>query len=350
LDLDVETTQSSVIHLSYVGDDAEASARTANAFAAAYMDTTLELRVEPTRQAAEWFDRQLTTLRADLQEAQAQMTAFQQEHGIVSVDERLDDKYSQFEDLSSQLLRAQERVIESDILASAAGRAIARGDAVDDLPAILDNSYLRELDTALLASEARLEALATDYGENHPEYLSQVAEIAARREQRDNEVRKVLTSTDLGAEQSSERFDEIESLLASQRDELLALKSSRDTLAVLKGNVDTAQTAYDTAMQRYVVSQVDSRASQANVAMLSPAITPSKPYRPKLMLNLALAFGIGSMLGGGLVALAELSDRRIRSPADLRDSTTMPMLGVLSGFEPSRPALLPHIRSDDETE
>jgi chain length determinant protein EpsF len=345
--LEVETTQSSVVHLSYLSQDARDSAGTANAFAEAYMEAMLELKVEPTRQAAAWFDQQLTTLRADLQEAQARMTTFQQERGIVSSDERLDDTNVRFEELSSQLLRAQEQAVESEILAGSARRALDGGE-MSDLPELLNDSYLRELDLELLAGESRLYALATQYGPNHPEYQHLRAENAAKRQTRNAEALEVLSSAERSAEQAWQRVAEIEKLLDAQRERLLDQKGSRDTLAVLKRNVDTAQNAYDTAMQRYVVSQVESRASQTNVAMLSRASAPAVPYRPNLLLNVALAVVAGSMLGGGLVALAELSDRRVRSATDLREIVATPVLGELTDWSPSKHALLPHFRDDED--
>jgi uncharacterized protein involved in exopolysaccharide biosynthesis len=229
------------------------------------------------------------------------------------------------------------------VLAAYGARAIENGSTADDLPEVRENAYVRELDAAIVEGEARLGALAADLGRNHPAYRQQLAENAARREQRAAEASKVVASAGLVAEQSRARMAEIERLLGSQRAELLELKSSRDALSV-----DTAQNAYDTAMQRYVVNQVESRASQANVAMLSPAAVPASPHKPKLLLNLVLATGIGSLLGGGLVALAELTDRRIRSTADLRGIATMPILGELTSWSPSKPALLPRLASDDD--
>ena len=67
------------MHISANAPTPEAAAELANGFAAAYMDTTLELRVAPTRQAAEWFDVQLKTLREDLETAQDKLTAYQRE-------------------------------------------------------------------------------------------------------------------------------------------------------------------------------------------------------------------------------------------------------------------------------
>src|SRR5207302_8513690 len=66
-----ETSQSSVIQASFTCADPRWAAAIANAYAQAYVDTMLELRVAPTRKAAAWFGEQLNGLRANLQGAQA---------------------------------------------------------------------------------------------------------------------------------------------------------------------------------------------------------------------------------------------------------------------------------------
>src|SRR5258708_99428 len=105
---------------------------------------------------------------------------------------------------------------------------------------------------------------------------------------------------------------------------------------VLKLNVEAAERAYDTAMERRVVNQIDSRASETNVAILSPAVVPWTPYRPRIMLNLALALASGIMLGVALVALLESQDRRVRCTEDLLSASQLPLLAVLG--EEGRPA------------
>ena len=104
-------------------------------------------------------------------------------------------------------------------------------------------------------------------------------------------------------------------------------------------NVQSAERAYETAMQRYVVSQVDSRASQTNVEVLNPAVAPLKPYRPNIALNIALSLFTGVVLGGILVALLETQDARVRSPEDLQSASRVPVLAVI-GEEGRRSARL----------
>ncbi len=112
-DLAVLTTRDSrVIALTYTTETPSVAAAMANAFANAYIDTTLELSVAPARRNAAWFDDQLVTLRNRLAEKQAALTAYQKEKGIVSYDERLDSEMSRFEALSADLVKAQTRTYE----------------------------------------------------------------------------------------------------------------------------------------------------------------------------------------------------------------------------------------------
>ena len=62
---------SNVINITFASPDAAFAAGAANAFAQAYMDVSVELRVEPARQSATWLDEQSKVLRANLEQAQS---------------------------------------------------------------------------------------------------------------------------------------------------------------------------------------------------------------------------------------------------------------------------------------
>jgi len=121
--------------------------------------------------------------------------------------------------------------------------------------------------------------------------------------------------------------------MAAQRARLLELKDNRNEFTVLRRNVESAERAYDTAMQRHVVSQVESRASQTNVTVLNPAAVPGKPSLPKIPLNIALSVVVGTILGIGIVMLMEMFDRRVRSRSDL--NLDVPLLVVLNTWQPA---------------
>src|SRR5262245_50560397 len=70
----VDTGASNVLIIKYSSGDAQKAATIANAFAKAYLDTALELRTEPSREAADWFQDQLKGLRAEVTQSQQKLT------------------------------------------------------------------------------------------------------------------------------------------------------------------------------------------------------------------------------------------------------------------------------------
>jgi chain length determinant protein EpsF len=334
-DLEVETAQSNVIDVSFYADDPAHASRIANAFARAYIGTMLELRVEPTKNAADWFDQQLRTLRTDLEQAQAKLTEYQRRHGIVSTDERYDLDQARVADLTDQLVRLQDERTGLRSREQRARRILETGGtlyAPDDLE---NSGQVQKLRAELRDGEAQLRVLATQYGERHPTYQRQLAENRIRRQELARELREIATGAGKLRAQSEDRERELESELAQQSARLLAGKSQRDELAVLMRNVATAQQVYDTVMQRFVVSQVESRASRTNVALLSSAVAPRRPYRPDLRLNFLLSLALGTLLGLVLIAMKEMADRRVRSAFDLEAlldrsrGLQVPLLGTL---------------------
>jgi len=64
---------SNVININFASQDAAFAASAANAFAQAYMDVSVELRIEPARQSAAFLDEQVKLLRTNLEQSQAKL-------------------------------------------------------------------------------------------------------------------------------------------------------------------------------------------------------------------------------------------------------------------------------------
>jgi chain length determinant protein EpsF len=338
--LKVETSQSSVIQVSFSSADPRFSALVTNAFAKAYINTILELRVEPMQQAAVWFDEQLKSLRVSLEHAQAKLTDYHRQQGIISADERLDVENARLGELSSQLVRTQDQTFDLETRERQARDFRKQGASPDKLPDVLSNTQVQKLNADLLHGEVKLQELATQYGANHPQYQRQLSENQSLREKLDAEMRKVVAGIGNAKRQSRQREVELQGAMAAQRARLLELKEHRNELTVLSRNVESAQRTYDAAMQRSVVSQVEGRASQSNVALLNPAVAPRTPSHPKVALNIALSVVVGTILGIGMAILMELLDRRVRSPSDLDHGRNVPLLVVLNARLPSGNLLL----------
>ena len=89
------------------------AAEVANGFAKAYLDTALQLRTEPTREAAEWFDEQLKTLRTQVVQAQTRLNTYQKQKGILSRTSASTSSRTRLAELSTQLLAARNATYDA---------------------------------------------------------------------------------------------------------------------------------------------------------------------------------------------------------------------------------------------
>jgi uncharacterized protein involved in exopolysaccharide biosynthesis len=104
---DSPTHASNVIEISVRWPDAKLAAALANAFAQAAIETNIELKVEPAKQYANWFNLRSRALRDDLVAKQKRLSDFQSSTGLVATDEKLDVENGRLTELSTQLVTMQ---------------------------------------------------------------------------------------------------------------------------------------------------------------------------------------------------------------------------------------------------
>lgn len=315
---------SSVIEISYQGADPKFSAALANEFANAYILTNLQMKTEPAKQAAAWFDQQIKGLRQSVEQAQTKLSVYQKEHQIAFSDERLDLETSRLNDLSSQLVVAQAQTFDSTSRQSQLKRGLA-----SESPDILASGLIQGLKSQLSQAEAKLNEVSQRLGVNHPQYQSAAADVDNLKKLISVETSKTSSSVSQVARVSQQKESELKASLIKQKERVLQLKSEHDAMAVLVREVESAQRIYDNALLRFGQTNMESQSSQTDVSLLNPAIPPLKHSSPKIMINIILSIFLGSLLGIGFAIAAEMLDRRVRSADDLAMLLGVPVLGEI---------------------
>ena len=321
--------ESNIVNIAYTGSDPTFVAAVANGFAQAYMDVTIELKVDPARQYARWFGDQGKLLRENLEKAQTKLSQFQQQKGIVAREEQMDIETSRLNELSSQLVRAQAEANDARIKQQS-------GRTGDRLPEVSADSVVSGLRNEIVRMEAKLQDL--NLGKNHPQYLRMQTELAELKKQLANEMARVTNSFSATSTVGGSRESVLRAAIEEQKKKLLENRGMRDELAVLQRDVDAAKNAYDAVVKRYTESDLASQATQANVSVLTQALAPLEPSFPKpLGKTMLMAIAAGILLGVGAAFLLEMLDRRIRTTDDLVEVLKLPVLGVIArAREPRR--------------
>lgn len=319
--------ESAVIQVSFSGADPRFAAVVANAFAQAYIDTNLELKVEPARQTSVWFESQIKGLRDNLEQAQSKLSTYQREKGLIASDERIDVETARLAELSSQLVAAQSQTYDTASRQTQSGNALAE---------VEQNPLVQGLKRDLAIGETKLIELGQKVGTNHPQYQRAQAEVDSLRAELNAEMKTVTRTVGTTAKVAKGREADIRAALAAQKNRVLSLKQQRDEASVLVREVENAQRVYDTALQRFNQSALESQNTQTDVVVLNPAVAPLDASSPKILLNTILSVFLGSLLGIGLAFLMEMIDRRVRSSEDLITALEIPVLGEIAKFKKSR--------------
>lgn len=313
---------SNVITINYTATEPEFAAAVANAFAQEYIDVNLELRVSPARQFATFFEEQTQAARGKLEAAQKALSDYQQENGITSVDERLDFEVAKLNEVSSQLTGVQGQTTDSQS---------KRGSTQSDtLAEVMQSPLVNSLKADIARLEAKLTESNVNLGSNHPQTQRTLAELATLRSELESETRKVTSAIETTYQVSKQRETQLKSAVAAQKARVLMLNKQRDELNVLKRDIETAQRAFELISQRASQTGIESRTDQTNISVLTPAVVPSMPSKPRLVLNVLVSIFLGLLFGVGLALVLELANRRVRSVDDLADALGLPVLGTIA--------------------
>ena len=321
--LDIKPSRSSnVIDISFSAPNPAFAAAAANAFAQAYLDASIELRVDPARQQTGWFGEQDKALRENLDRAEARLSEHQQKYGLGVTDEQVDSEVTRLNDLATQLAAAQAQAAEAN------SKERVRGDP-GTLREVVDNPLIVSLKTEIARQDAKLKELAGHLGPNHPDYRRMSAELESLRSRLRAETSLIVGSLRTSRSVNKDKEAQLAAVVAAQKQKVLALRRARDQLAVLQRDRDIAQRAYETVTQRLTQARLESQLRQTNVSLLSLASPPLDPTFPDPVLNSAAAILLGTFLALGVALLLEMLDRRVHTAQDLVEMLQLPVLAVV---------------------
>jgi succinoglycan biosynthesis transport protein ExoP len=314
---------SNVINIEFSGAEPSFAAVVANAFVQAYIDINLDLKVEPARQTAGWFEDQTKALRDKLEKARQALSAHQQETGIIAADERLDHEVAKLNDLSTQLTIAQGQTSDSSSKRRSA-------ENPDTLAEVMQNPLINSLKSDIARLEAKLQESGVNLGRNHPQTQRAQSELASLRNRLASETRQIHNSISTSYEVGKRKEEELLEAIERQKKHVLELNRQRDQISVLQHDVEAAQRSFEAVSQRSSHTRLESLAIQTNISVLNQAAIPTEHSRPRILLNVLISIFLGTLLAVGVAFMLELRNRRVRSVEDLAEVIELPVLATIS--------------------
>ncbi len=351
--------RSRLVGVSFDSQDPELASRIVNTLAANYIDLTLEARWDATQKATEWLGQQLQGLKAKLEKSEEELQRYATQNGLLFLEGEKGTTENivnqRLRQLQEELTRAQAVRYEKESLyrlIQGCGDKVSKCEAGDygSLPGVFESKLMQDL-TARLAELKRERAqLLTTFSPEYPrvrQLQSQVDEVESVLErERDRAARRITKDYQAAVE----REELLQQAFRAEESRANVVAERSVQYNILKREVETNRQLYEGLLQRMKEAAVSAGLKASNVRIVDVAEPPTKPVKPRILLNLSLGALLGLALGVGLALLQEHLDNTVKSGEDVERFLQLPALAFIPSVQSmnghrgstvsARPALL----------
>jgi capsular exopolysaccharide synthesis family protein len=318
-----------IVHVRFRSPDPDVAAEVANGHARQYIEQSLELRYLASEEATEWLGERLNEERQRVEQSEAVLQTYREQHDVVSLEEGQDIIVQRLADLNAAATRAKtDRIASEAQYRQLMGLQQDRA-ALDTLPAILANPIIQEIKLDLARLQRDYAQMSETLGERHPSLTEKRSALETTAARLDREMTTVVEAIRNEYRAAVALEDSLTALLEEQKQEALALNRRDIEYGVLMRDAESTRLVYENLLQRANETGVARELRASSIRLIDPAEPPGGPVSPRRGFNLAMALLTGSLLGLGFAFLREHVDDRIKTPDDISTHLGLACLGLI---------------------
>ncbi len=316
--------QSRLVDLTFLDPNPVRAQQVANAYAEAYVASTLDKRFQANSYAKTFLEDQIKQLQIRLEDSEKALLQFAERERMVEVTEKssiAENNLSAANNVLGQLI--SERIKNEQLW-----KQLEKSSAIG-LPQLLSN---RVIDTL----RGQRKALETEYQENlenfkpsYPAMTQIVNKVKEVDRQITAEVATIRNSLKAAYESSLSEETEMKARIETLREEVLNLQRKGIQYNVLKREVDTNRGLYNSLLQRYKEVDIAGGIGTSNVFIVEHGALASTPSEPNIPRHLIIALAMGFGLGVACAIMLEMLDDRVRAPEEMEQISGLATLGII---------------------
>ncbi len=287
-----------VFNIRVTTDDPVASARLANGLADIYLDDQVATKYKATEQATIWLSSRVTELALELEAAENAVKSFSAGAELIGAEV--------LAALNRQLKDRRDRVAEAKAAAAVA------------------DAYVKALETAKASGDLKQMAIAADNAA-----LNQIIgrlDIEGARKAFDTRFEPILERARLEVLRTSERIATLERSVTELAERIERQSTELLKLQQLEREAAASRQIYEYFLGRLKETSVQQGVHRADSRILSRALVPEEPSKPRKSLIVSVAMFLGFCIGGALVLLREMRHNGFRSARDLEQAIGLTVL------------------------
>jgi succinoglycan biosynthesis transport protein ExoP len=324
------TRLSRLVDIAFTSPDSSFSARVANAWADAFIQTNLERKAQATSYGRSLLQRQLGQAKERLDESQRQLVTYASAQQIINLPAQgagngtgASERSIVADDLAalnSVLSQATAERIQAEARYQQAGRSGASAEALRNVA--INNLRQRRAELA-----AEYQRLMVQFEPGYPAAKALQSQIDQLDRSIVREESRVSGSLQADYREALERERALHDKVDQLKSSYLDLRRRSIQYNIYQQEVDTNRALYDGLLQRFKEIGVAGGVGINNVSVVDAADVPQKPSSPRILVNVLVALLVG--LGLGLLAAFALEqiDEAIADPAEVEQRLGLPLLG-----------------------
>ncbi len=314
----------SLIDITYSSPDSRLAAEVANAVATTFIEQNIKAKFDSTMQAADWLSKQLADLQIKVETSQAQLVAYQREHGIVGIDDKQNLTVEKLNELGKQLTLVEGERIQKESLYQ-----MAKGANPDALASVLQDpalAALRQQQTQLQTQDA---LLRTQFGSEYPKVLEIQNQLNQINKAYQEELQVGVSRVENEYFTAVKREQMVKAALDEQKVVANQLDENAIEYKILKQEADSNRQLYDGLLEKLKEASLAAGLNSSNIRIVDKARIPRFPARPNVPRNMLFAVLLG-LVGGVAVAFAlEAVDTTVRTPDQAQSLSGLPVMAVI---------------------
>jgi polysaccharide biosynthesis transport protein len=349
-----------LIRVSYQSHDPKLAATIANTLIDSYKAQFLKSHYEATSEVSDWLTGQLSDLKANVQDSEKKLAAYEKKTGILSLNimtptagqsdsgatagihsvviEKLDAVSAEL--TTAEANRIQKEAIyrlasssNGDALIALASSTGAAGTNPSIMAEINVLAQLRTQEASLKMSLAQDSVMMGKSNRHIRELQTQIAEVERQTQAELPRITRLAHADLQLAEQTEHR---LRGRFEDQQAQASKLNEEMVEFAVLNQEAFSSKQLYEHLYTRLQEANVAAGIKATNITIVDTARAESHPIRPALTKNLEIGLALG-LIGGLILAISrDRLDNSVVDPLELEEITGFPVIGVIPTFGRSR--------------
>ena len=338
-----------LVRVQFDSADAKFAAQVADAHAKAYIESTLDARVDATKSANDWMGTRLETLRKDLQASEANLQAYRESEQIVDVTGLKALPAAEISNLSSRQLEARQALASAEIAYLQVTPATGQKVELLGVPALLNDDGMRRAQAAQATAQQAVAELESRYGPSHPRMVAAKGELEQATENLNRQARSVTEGIRKRYEAAKSEEAAIAAALNRARQQYQTVGRKESKLESLQREVDTNRQLYELFFKRLSETSATGDLTNAQARVVEAAAVPRIPVKPNKRLMVTVSVLLTLMLGIALALLLESLDNTVKGSGDVDEKLGRPLLGMVPLLKGDALAAASSIGRDGQT-